>query len=121
MINSTDLSRFCMGSSLLQIPNQLKFFAIIKSNSDHNQTGFLLLKCLILLPCYYNEFVKFPFSAVFKNITLCARFTLRTLAGRLILRRHLKTTKAVFTIPNSFKCLILKETTAILQAVVCKR
>ena len=62
-----------------------------------------LLKCLILLYCCYNEFIKFPKTLVFKNITLCARFTLRTLAGRLILRRHLKTSKAVFAIPNSVK------------------
>ena len=68
MIDSTDLSRFCMGSSLLQIPNQLKFFAIIKLNADHNQTGFLLLKWLILLDCKYNEFVKILKMRFLKNI-----------------------------------------------------
>ncbi len=69
MINSTDLSRFCMGSSLLQITSQLKFFAIINLNADHNQTGLQMLNCLILLHTYRNEFVKIPKMRIFENIT----------------------------------------------------
>lgn len=78
-----------------------------------------LSNLLILLRTCRTEFVKFPKIAVFKKQRLCARFTLRTLKGRLILRQHLKTTKAVFTIPNSYKCLKIKEKAGFLQPAVC--
>ena len=48
------------GEELLHQPNQIQ---------TCNQTGFQPLKCLILLHCCYNEFVKFPKMRVFENIT----------------------------------------------------
>ena len=56
----------------------------------------------------------------FSKIIHCARAdALCALTGRLILRRHLKTTKAVFALPNLLKGLETKETAGISQPAVC--
>ena len=56
----------------------------------------------------------------FSKIIHCARAdALCALTGRLILRRHLKTTKAVFAIPNSLKGLENKEKRQVFIPAVC--
>ena len=54
-----------------------------------------------------------------KNKHCAPADALCALTGRLILRRHLKTTKAVFAIPNSLKGLEIKEKAGIFQPAVC--
>ena len=61
-------TKFCICRCLIYDDFEAPMFAYI--GAFCNFMGFQLLKCLILLHCQYNEFVKFPKIAIFEKLTL---------------------------------------------------